>query len=165
MNIDPFDDLDQIGEPRFFANLEEFNTMATQIINGDVFDKDDDGLVVGSNAGSADENEKRFALFMLTGIHPDTETQAHIALNAYRAEDVAAGKELQVIQDFDSFNWTSRSLPYKTAVGLYCIPRPEATLTKNVKLSHTLNGSNKVSYVQISFLFVCQTPVYANLQH
>lgn len=147
------DAIDANPEPRLMS-LREFVEMGLQLRDGARFavgignelvrlqdDLDDDEGWVKQN---------RFTKFMITGIHPDDDTQAYINLDDYRG--TRSPEAYCLYQDYDSFIGISATLPYKRSLGLSASPYPSDTLITGVHIKHTIrladgNVSGRVPFI------------------
>lgn len=136
--------VDTIPEEAFF-DLREFVETAHALLKRKKFIVNDNDEVVIDEGFSYDQvrAERRFASFVLTGVHPDTKKQTYITLDSYRGTNYE--DELDVYQDFDSFIGISQTLPYRRSIGLKVWPEPRDTLTKGVKISVEVLRGERVS--------------------
>lgn len=136
--------VDDIPEEILY-DLHEFVEAAHALLQRKRFIVDDSGehLTVDDFEYDQVRADRRFASFVLTGIHPDSKKQAYITLDSYRGTSYE--DELDVFQDFDSFIGLSQTLPYRKSIGLKVWPEPRDTLKKGVKISVMVLREERVS--------------------
>ena len=122
--------------PAYLYTITSFVEMASQLRDGITFQQENDEAVADGIEEDQYVVQTRFIQFMLTGVHPDTGTQAQINLEP----DASANHDgrFRLLQDFDSFYGVSETLPYQSPLTLMVQPDPMATLNTSNHMTRNI---------------------------